>query len=110
MKKIAIPISENKLSPYFETCFQFKFYYVKTGKIFRDELVSFSDKFPMLISKWLIENGVTDVISARINRGNIRTLTQNKVHVFVGVKIMKPEIIIMQYLDKILETNGRSVE
>jgi predicted Fe-Mo cluster-binding NifX family protein len=110
MKKIAMPVFDNKLSKHFETCSQFKFYYVKTGNILRNELVSFSDNYPMSISKWLIENGVTDVISAWINRENIRILTQNKVHVFVGVKIMEPEIIIMQYLDKILKTNGRFVE
>jgi predicted Fe-Mo cluster-binding NifX family protein len=106
MKKIALPFKEKKLSLHFENCSHFKFYYEENGTIIKEELISAPLQFPELIPDWLIEQGVTDVIAFGIGLKPIEILNRNKINVFVGVKVRDPKIIVQEYLDGILETDG----
>ena len=105
MQKIAIPLSGNKLSPHFAECQQFKIYNIKNHSIVNENFASPPSYQPDLISAWLIENGITDVIAAGIELRSLQTLNRNKVNVFVGVKVEDPENLVKEYIDGILETH-----
>ncbi|MBC8486669.1 MAG: ATPase [Bacteroidetes bacterium] len=106
MKKIALPVKENKLSPHFGECSHFKFYYEENGKIIKEDLIPAPPQQPELIPNWFVEKGVTDVIAAGIGLKLIEILNQQKINVFVGVKVEDPRVLVQEYLDGTLETNG----
>jgi len=105
MQKIAIPLSGRKLSLRFAECRQIKIYCVKNRKIVNEDLTSLPAYQPDLISEWIIENGITDVIVAGIELKLLQTLNRNKVNVFVGVKVETPDNLVKEYIDGILETH-----
>jgi predicted Fe-Mo cluster-binding NifX family protein len=106
MKKIALPILDNKLSPHFGLCSHFKFYFLKNEKILKEEIIPAPVHQPDTIPLWLIEKQVTDVIAAGIGIKPIEILNQHKINVFVGVKLKDPIILLLEYLNGTLETNG----
>ena len=106
MKIIALPVKENKLSPHFGDCSYFKFYYEENGVIYKEELILSPTQLPELIPNWLVEKAVTDVIAFGIGLIPIEILNRNKINVFVGVKGTDPKIIVQEYLDSTLETDG----
>ncbi|MCK4700168.1 MAG: ATPase, partial [Bacteroidales bacterium] len=61
---------------------------------------------PELILNWLVEKGVTDVITYGIGLKPIEIFNQHKINVFVGVKVETPQVLVQEYLDGTLETNG----
>lgn len=106
MKIIALPIKENKLSPHFGDCSHFKFYYEENGEITKEDLIPAPPQQPELIPNLLIEKGVTDVIAFGIGLIPIEILNRNKINVFVGVREGDPKIIMQDYMNGTLETDG----
>ena len=106
MRTIALPMKENKLSPHFGLCSHFKFYYEVNGEITKEDLIPAPLKRPEAIPNWLIEMGATDVITAGIGLKPVEILNRHKINVFVGVKVKEPKILVQEYLDGTLETNG----
>ena len=106
MKIIALPVKENKLSPHFGICSHFIFYREEKGIILKEDLIPVPAHQPELIPNWLVEKGVTDVIAAGIGLKPIEILNQHKINVFVGVKMKDPKVLVGEYLDGTLETNG----
>lgn len=106
MRKIALPVKDNELSPHFGLCSHFKFYYEVNGEITKEELIPVPHKQPELIPNWLIGKGVTDLIAFGIGIKPVEILNQNKINVFVGVKLKEPDELIKDFLNGTLETNG----
>ncbi len=106
MKIIALPVKENKLSSHFGNCSHFKFYYEENGIIIKEELIPAPAQQPELIPNWLVEKGVTDVIVYGIGLKPIEIFNQHKINVFVGVKVEAPQVLVQEYLDGTLETDG----
>ena len=106
MRTIALPVKENKLSPHFGLCSHFKFYCEVKGEIIKEELIPVPHKEPESIPNWLVERGVTDVITAGIGLKPIEILNRNKINVFVGVEIKNPKTLVYEYLNGTLETIG----
>jgi len=57
------------------------------------------------IPAWLIDNGVTDIIARGIDYHLVKKLNHSKIHVFVGAKKKNPEFLVMDFLNKNLETD-----
>ena len=106
MKKIAIPVLENKLSPHFGLCSHFKFYWEENGTIIKEDMFPAPVQLPDLFPNWLIEKGVTDVIAAGIGLKPIEILNQHKVNVFVGVKMKGLNELVSEFIDGTMETDG----
>lgn len=106
MKRIAIPISENKLSAHFGNCQKFKIYSTHNQQIIKEELIQSPLHEPGLIPNWLANKKVTDVIVGGIGFKAIEIFNQNKINVFVGVEVKEPTILVKEYLNGVLETNG----
>ncbi|MCD4730369.1 MAG: ATPase [Bacteroidales bacterium] len=106
MKKIALPVINNTLSPHFGNCTQFKVYYVENRAIVKEDLISAPPHQPGSFPNWLADKGVSDVITGGIGLKAIEIFNQHKINVFVGVKVKDTKELVQDYIDGILETDG----
>lgn len=107
-KKIAMPTKNNKLFAQFNQCSQFVIFTIDDNNNKRQDLFH-TDLQPGLIPYWLAKKGVTDVIVNCIDTNAINKLNQFKIDVFVGVNSFDPELLVEEFLDGTLETNGALV-
>lgn len=106
MKKIALSVKDNKLSPHFGSCSDFMIYVVENGLVINEEIIPAPPHQPDSIPIWLAEQGISDVITAGIGIKAIKILTRHKINVFAGVRIKDTKALVQEYLDGTLETNG----
>lgn len=106
MKKIALPITEGKLSEHFGHCQDFAFYYIENQTIAKEEIFLAPPHQPGLLPNWLVEHNVTDLIVGGIGHKAIEIFNQHKINVFVGVQTKEPKELVHEYLNGVLETNG----
>ncbi len=106
MKRVAIPVSEGKLSEYFGQCSYYMIFDIKgttaTGeKITLPEISDMSE-----LPAWAAKNGITDIITYKIDRQIISLFSKYKIHLYVGVPVNTPENLISDYLnEKIVSDN-----
>jgi len=105
MQKIAVPVVDNKLSPYFASSSLFKIFLVENQTIVKEYLITASSQSPESLPLWLVKNGVTDIITREIGQKEINLFNQHKINVFVGVKLENPKDLVQEYIDGILETH-----
>ena len=105
MQKIAIPIIDNKLSPYFASSLLFKIFHVEDQTIVKEYLISASSQQLESLAVWLVKNDITDLITREIEHEEIDFLNQHKINVFVGVKLKNPKDLVQEYIDGTLETH-----
>ncbi len=108
MRKVVLPMDNNKLSADFEQCLEFIIYSIEDKCIIKRDRVS-SHFESGLLPYWLASEGVTDIISRGININSINKFNQFKINVFVGVNLFDPEKLIEEYLNETLETNSAMV-
>lgn len=106
MRKIAIPVVQNSLSPHFGICNEFKIYSIENRHIIKEDLIDAPPHQPGLFPKLLIDWGVSDVITGGIGLKAIEIFNKHKINVFVGVKSKDTRDLVQDYLDGVLETNG----
>jgi len=105
MQKIAIPVLDNKLSPYFASSLLFEIFHVEDQTIVKEYLITASSQESESLPLWLLKNDVTDVITREIEQKEINLFNQHKINVFVGVKLENPKNLVQEYIDGILETH-----
>jgi predicted Fe-Mo cluster-binding NifX family protein len=91
MKRVAIPITEGKLSEYFGKCCHYEIYEIDDSSI---EKKSISKDNISNLPKWANENKITDIITHKIDNKTISLFTPIKVNIFIGISIDTPERII----------------
>lgn len=106
MQKIAMPVLDHKLSPHFAHSLLFEIFHVENKTIIDESLVHVPSQLSEPLPVWLINKGITDVITRGIGHKEINLFNQHKINVFVGVKIGDPTALVQEYLDGMLETNG----
>jgi len=106
MKKIAIPISDNKLSPHFGHCKEFVVCEVEDNKIINETILVSPPHEPGILPKWLSDYGVTDVISGGMGNRAINLFQQAGINVFVGAPQQEPKKIINEFLEGTLVLTG----
>jgi predicted Fe-Mo cluster-binding NifX family protein len=109
MKKVALPIRNNQISPDFEGCSEFLIFTVENEKSIKKHLV-FTHLQPGLFPYWLAKKGVTDLIAKGIDIHAVNKFNQFKINVFVGVKSINPKVLLEEYLSGDLDTNGSFVD
>jgi predicted Fe-Mo cluster-binding NifX family protein len=105
MQKIAIPVLDNKLSPYFASSLLFEIFHVEDQTIVKEYLITASSQESESLPLWLLKNDVTDVITREIEQKEINLFNQHKINVFIGVKLESPKNLVQEYIDGILETH-----
>lgn len=105
MKKIAIPWANGDLCDHFEDFQYFLIYDFENPLCIREEIkYPPHQEFEELLD-WFLAYGVTDIIARGIDYKLIKRLNHNKIHVFVGVRKKNPEDLILDYLNKNLDTD-----
>jgi predicted Fe-Mo cluster-binding NifX family protein len=98
MKRVAIPIVNNQLSENFGECNYYTIF--KVGKKVESAktalLPSGIDMFSL--PRWLKGEGITDVITYKINREIINLFVSEKINLFLGIPIGTPEKIMDDYM------------
>ena len=109
MRRVAIPIVDNKLSEYFGECTFYEIFEIVEGEVHKSSLeipaVHAVDELPL----WLEQRGITDVIVHRIKKQIISLFASRKINLFVGIHQDTPEKLIGDYLNGKLESDERII-
>lgn len=104
MKKIAIPITEGKLSVHFGHCREFYICDVSEDNEISNETLQMAPSHePGLLPRWLSEQGVTDVIAGGMGQRAISLFHDQNINVAVGAPPSQPRIIVEEFLAGTLE-------
>lgn len=104
--KIAIPVSNDRLSLHFGHCEEFALIDVdETTKTIGDKLrLSAPPHEPGLLPRWLHEQGANVIIAGGMGQRAQALFAQNGITVVVGAASDTPENVVARYLDGSLET------
>jgi predicted Fe-Mo cluster-binding NifX family protein len=109
MKKVALPIIKNHLSPDFEKSSVFLIYTIEDNRSVKGDLL-YTELQSGLFPYWLAKKGVTDIIAKGISINTISKLNQFKINVFASVNSFDPELLLKEFLNGTLETNGAQID
>jgi predicted Fe-Mo cluster-binding NifX family protein len=104
--RIAIPLTEGKLSQHFGHCEQFAIIDVDSDSknIKSQELVLPPAHEPGILPRWLAGLHVELVITGGMGQRAQQLFTQNQIEVVVGAPVDTPENIASAYLNKTLQS------
>ncbi|MCK4662987.1 MAG: NifB/NifX family molybdenum-iron cluster-binding protein [Bacteroidales bacterium] len=105
MKKIALPVENDKLCPHFGHCQSFAVFEVEKGQILNVSKLITPPHEPGKLPQWLSENNVTDVITGGIGQKAISIFNQNGINVFVGAEIKNPNNLVKDFISGNLKSN-----
>ncbi len=106
MRKIALPVNGEMLHGHFGGAGQFKFYHVEDGNVVGSELQVPPPHSPGAIPRWIIEQGVTDLIVCGIGQKAVAILEQHNVKVAKGAPVKNADEIVEEYLKGTLDASG----
>jgi len=106
--RIAIPLTEGKLSQHFGHCEQFAIIDVDSDSksIKNQELLSPPPHEPGVLPKWLGGMGVNVIIAGGMGQHAQQLFAQNQIEVVVGAPADSPENLVSAYLNKTLQTGA----
>jgi len=102
--KIAIPLSEGRLSPHFGHCETFAIVDVddENARITHREDLTPPPHEPGVLPSWLGSLGVNVIIAGGMGQRAQQLFAQNHIEVVVGAPVDSPEILVAAYLNKTL--------
>ena len=102
--RIAIPLTEGKLSQHFGHCEQFAIIDVDSDSrsIKKKELLNPPPHEPGVLPKWLSGIQVNMIIAGGMGQRAQQLFAQNKIEVVVGAPEEVPEKLVLGYLDDTL--------
>ena len=105
--RIAIPLSEGRLSQHFGHSEEFLFVDadLEQRNILGKEVVAAPEHVPGFLPQWLSERGVTVVIAAGLGARARDLLAASSVTVVTGASVVDPETLVARFLNGTLE-NG----
>ena len=99
MKRIAIPVTNGELSEYFGKCSHYLVFDIMGKRINENELQvpGFEDVGRM--PQWAMENGITDIITYKLDKKIIMLFSQYKINLFVGISRNTPGQLIEDFMN-----------
>ena len=110
MKRVLIPINNDKLSKDFKRCSHFLVYEIFNEHISEKKYHPSDVLYQKKFLSWIITNGVSDVIAYNIDYKTIELLLNTKVDLFIGIGIDKPNKLIENYLNGKLISNTNLIK
>ena len=111
MKKVAIPVVNDKLSQHFGHSDFFRVYVVDdNNKIIDNEFLPPPEHQPGAIPNWVASQGVTDIIVGGIGPAAIEIFNSKNVNVFSGANIDSPDNIILDFINGDLVVNANTCD
>lgn len=86
MKKLAIPLDNGSLSHHFGHAPEFRFYQIEDNKIVATDVKNPPAHAEGTIPRWLMAEGVTDLLVGGIGPKAIQILNDANINVYVGVE------------------------
>ncbi len=104
--RIAIPVSQDRLSPHFGHCDQFAIFDIDDNL---KKIINRNDAIPPahapgVLPKWLHENNVSVIIAGGMGQRAQQLFAQNDIEVVIGATTSSPEELVSAYLGGTLET------
>jgi predicted Fe-Mo cluster-binding NifX family protein len=104
MRKIAVPVIGNKLSPHFGHCEQFELFEVENNKIISENATTSPPHEPGILPAWLAKQGATDIIASGMGNRAISLFNEQKINVFLGSEIKEPKELVQNLINDNLTT------
>ncbi len=110
MRKVAIPISNNRLSEFFGESSFCEVFELDGDKIQRNIVEIPSDTDSKRLAEWVEKQGVTDVIVYKVKKEIIMLFASKKINLFVGIPPNSTKEIVEAYLNGKLESDKNIIE
>lgn len=110
MRKIAVPVVNNKLSAHFGHCEYFSFFTEENGAITKRENIQGPAHAPGIIPRWIAEQGATEIIAGGMGSMAQQIFTQNNVKVILGAAETEPEQLVKDYIVGQLQAGDNSCD
>jgi predicted Fe-Mo cluster-binding NifX family protein len=104
--RLAVPITDGKVSPHFGHCSHFAFFDVDeaTRAIAKKEVIPSPGHQPGFLPAWLAEEGVSVVIANGMGSRAQAIFNENRIEVVVGVLGEDPDKAVLDYMKGRLAT------
>lgn len=105
MKRIAIPVINGKLSEYFGRCTHYEIFEVNRRQVKRNLIEFPSDRDIKTMPLWISNQGITDVVTHKIDSAIMELFFSLKISLYVGIRCTSTEEIIQQLLEGKLKSD-----
>jgi predicted Fe-Mo cluster-binding NifX family protein len=110
MRKIAVPVVNNKLSAHFGHCEYFAFFTEENGVITKRENIPGPAHAPGVIPPWIAAQGATEIIAGGMGTMAQNLFIQNNVKVILGAAEIDPEQLVKDYIAGQLQAGNNSCD
>ena len=109
MKRIAVPLVNGKLSEFFGNCNHYEIFEIDGDSIKKREILAPPDKDVTMLPSWASTQGITDVITYKVDVRIMELFTNYKINLYVGISNESPEDIIQEYINGTLKSNEKII-
>ncbi len=108
MTRVAIPITNNKLSNRFVDCTHYEVFGIENKNVV--DQYKLTQKFNNIddICNWVKNESITDIIVHYIDKQYVNLFSGRKVNLYVGIDILNPNDLIAAYMNGTLRSNTRN--
>jgi predicted Fe-Mo cluster-binding NifX family protein len=109
VKRIVIPVENNKLSENFSKCAYYLVVEIYKEHISKKEIDRTELQEKVDLTNWLLNTEVSDIISYKIDNEIIEPILNTKINLFLGIAIDTPQRLIENYLSGNLTSNTKLI-
>jgi predicted Fe-Mo cluster-binding NifX family protein len=109
MQRIAIPITKGKLSESFGKCSHYEIFEIDNNQINSNIVEIPNVKDITELPEWAFKQGITDIITYKIDKQIINLFTKLKINLFVGIPIKPAQFLIEDYLNGNLKSDSNII-
>ncbi len=109
MRRIVIPVENNKLSEHFNRCSLYLIVEIYKEHISMKEYRSSRINDNEELVNWLINIKASDIVTYNIDKEVVNALINTKISLFVGITISNPNVIVENYLNGKLKSDLKMI-
>ena len=109
IKRVAIPVSEGKLSESFSQCNYYEIFEISENNITEKEIKEPYKKDITKLPEWMASKGVSDIIAFKIDKSIIALFSPFRINLFVGIPVNTPCNLIEDYNSGTLKSNEKII-
>ena len=99
MKRLAIPVINGELSEYFGKCSHYQVFDISGNQVKENVLEIPELNDIMKMPEWAKENGITDIISYKLDKKILMLFTRYKINLFIGISKRRPEELLEEFIE-----------
>ena len=109
-RRLAIPVLDDQLSPYFGACNHYMIYEADKGGISRLEIRHPEELSIAELPAWVASYEITDLIANHVDAEIIERFALFKINLFVGIPVDSPVKILDDWLKGRLESDQQIIK